>query len=67
MIFIMEQFVQIGLMMRNSRSGGGSIEGGAGNVNYINDFNYPPPAMYHPSMYPPMYHPSMYNTMYKNE
>jgi hypothetical protein len=66
LIFILEQFVQIGLMMRESRSGDGSRSGG-GSVNYINDFNYPPPAMYHPSMYQPMYHQSMYNSNYKGE
>jgi len=69
LIFILEQFVQIGIMMRETRSGGGNLDGGANNnPNYMNKYNYPPPAMYHPSIYPQqMYNSHMYNNLYKNQ
>lgn len=68
LIFILEQFVQIGLMMRDTR---GPIREGGG-INYINEtpaYMYQPPPMYHPQMYNnQMYNPQMYNPqMYKGE
>ena len=63
LIFILEQFVQIGVMMRQTRGGDNKI---GGNYNYSNDFNYqmPPPNYFHPAMYGQMYSsspPQMYN------
>ena len=60
LIFILEQFVQIGLMMRETR--GGARVGGS--YNYVRDFNYqmPPQQYFHPAMYGQMYpSPQMYN------
>ena len=62
LIFILEQFVQIGLMMRNTNSVYGGTHGGNSGTNYYNDYTqpmmYPPPNQ---QMNSQMYNPQMYN------
>ena len=69
LIFILEQFVQIGIMMKDSR--GGIREGGG--IKYMNEpanyMYYAPPPQMNPQVYnSQMYYPQMYNpNMFKPE
>ena len=73
LIFILEQFVQIGIMMKDNRLSKNYIANQGGSVKYMNNppiYNYSDfvqknpdhGPFYHPNMYYQMYNPNIYQT-----